>query len=322
MPAKPPLVAAYGLGVDSTAMLIGLAQHGIRPDLVLFADVGGEKPETYLYASIMRQWLRDTDFPQFEVVRYRPPLAPYDTLFGNCWQNETLPSLAFGRKSCSIKWKREPQDRRVRQWLPALEAWDSGLRVRKLIGFDACEERRRYGDQGGDPQYEYRYPLMEWGWDRTECQRVIAAEGLPVPVKSACYFCPASKKPELVELSRQSPDLYQSALALEDRYRGGKHFRGERAGTKGLGRTFAWRDHGRRPGFCLPPSSTQPTRRFAHAPENHGGPEQENRPARLWKPGRQLQRGVRAGQHAASAGPGSVSPAGAECLRRLCASRQ
>ena len=63
MPRRPPLVVAYGLGVDSTAMLIGLAQRGIRPDLILFADVGGEKPDTYLYAPIIRQWLRDVDFP-------------------------------------------------------------------------------------------------------------------------------------------------------------------------------------------------------------------------------------------------------------------
>ncbi|QDU97641.1 hypothetical protein Pla8534_54920 [Lignipirellula cremea] len=45
---KPPLVVAYGLGVDSTAMLIGLQRRGVRPDLILFANTGGEKPETYL----------------------------------------------------------------------------------------------------------------------------------------------------------------------------------------------------------------------------------------------------------------------------------
>jgi hypothetical protein len=248
-PARPPLVVAYGLGVDSTAMLIGLAHRGIRPDLILFADVGGEKTETYLYAPIFRQWLRDVDLPQFEVVRYRPPIARYDTLYGNCWQNETLPSLAFGRKSCSIKWKREPQDRRVRKWLPALEAWDAGLRVKKLIGFDATEGRRRYGDQGDDPQYEYWYPLMDWGWTREDCKRVIADAGLPVPVKSACFFCPASKKPELVELNRCSPDLYQLSISLENRYRNGKHFRGADGSTQGLGRKFAWRDHGERAGI-------------------------------------------------------------------------
>ena len=36
-----PLVVAYGLGVDSTAMLIEFASRGIKPDLILFADTGG-----------------------------------------------------------------------------------------------------------------------------------------------------------------------------------------------------------------------------------------------------------------------------------------
>ena len=54
---EPPLVVAYGMGVDSTAMLIGMEKRGIRPDIILFADVGGEKPDTYLYAPIFREWL-------------------------------------------------------------------------------------------------------------------------------------------------------------------------------------------------------------------------------------------------------------------------
>src|SRR5205823_7045341 len=41
-----PLVVAYGLGVDSTALLVEFARRGIRPDLILFADTRGEKPET------------------------------------------------------------------------------------------------------------------------------------------------------------------------------------------------------------------------------------------------------------------------------------
>ena len=41
-----PLVVAYGLGVDSTAMLIEFVCRGIRPDSILFADTGSEKPET------------------------------------------------------------------------------------------------------------------------------------------------------------------------------------------------------------------------------------------------------------------------------------
>ena len=236
-----PIVVAYGMGVDSTAMLIGLHQRGIRPDLILFADTGGEKPDTYLYAPIIRQWLRDVDFPQFEVVRYKPPIAPYDSLYGECYKNRTLPSLAFRMKSCSIKWKQVPQDRRVQNWEPAQVWWDAGNRVQKLIGFDATETRRRYGDRGNDPLYQHWYPLMDWEMDREACKRLIADAGLPVPVKSACFFCPASKRHEVVQLSYQTPSLHRAALVLEDRYREGKHYRREDAkAVQGLGIRRTW----------------------------------------------------------------------------------
>lgn len=34
-----PLVVCYGAGRDSTALLVGLWRRGIRPDLILFAEV-------------------------------------------------------------------------------------------------------------------------------------------------------------------------------------------------------------------------------------------------------------------------------------------
>jgi hypothetical protein len=72
------------VGVDSVAMLVGLHQRGIRPDLISFADTGGEKPDTYLYVPILQQWLRDVGFPPLLVVRYTPPRATYDSLYANC----------------------------------------------------------------------------------------------------------------------------------------------------------------------------------------------------------------------------------------------
>ena len=59
----------------------------------------------------------------------------------------------------------------------------AGQKVRKLIGFEAGEERRRYGDQGDDPRYDRWYPLMDWGMDREAYKRLIADAGLPVPVR-------------------------------------------------------------------------------------------------------------------------------------------
>jgi len=45
-PSEIPLVIADGLGVNLTALLIQLSRSDVRPDLILFADTGSEKPET------------------------------------------------------------------------------------------------------------------------------------------------------------------------------------------------------------------------------------------------------------------------------------
>src|SRR3954449_10591686 len=67
-----PLVVAYGLGVDSTALLVEFAQRGIRPDLILFADTGGAKPETYAYLPVIQDYLAGVGFPHVVTVRYAP----------------------------------------------------------------------------------------------------------------------------------------------------------------------------------------------------------------------------------------------------------
>src|SRR6516164_6124513 len=145
-----PFVVAYGMGVDSTAMLIGLSGIGMRPDLILFADVGGEKDETYAYQAIMDQFLESEGFPAITVVRYVPQdfknWPPYYTLEENCLTNGTLPSISFGfqKKSCSQKWKAGPQNAWMKKWGPALEYWAAGGKVMKVIGYDAspADERR------------------------------------------------------------------------------------------------------------------------------------------------------------------------------------
>ncbi len=94
-----PLVVAYGLGVDSTAMLIEFAHRGIRPDLILFADTAGEKPETYAYLPVIQEYLARVGFPAVVAVRYEPTRALYRTLEEQCLHTGTLPSLAYGGKS-------------------------------------------------------------------------------------------------------------------------------------------------------------------------------------------------------------------------------
>ncbi|AOH87121.1 hypothetical protein AWL63_23385 (plasmid) [Sphingomonas panacis] len=103
--SPPPVVLAYGIGVDSTALLIELHDRGETPDLVLTADPGAEKPATYQYQKIMAAWMAARGIP-YEVVRYVPQRfkhwPPYYSILSNVLTNATLPSISLGRHSCSL----------------------------------------------------------------------------------------------------------------------------------------------------------------------------------------------------------------------------
>lgn len=209
-----PVLAAWGAGVDSTAMLIELVARGEAPDAVLMADTGSERPETLAYIPLFRDWL-DRYGVENHIVRYEPKRfkhwPPYRSLLENLLTNGTLPSISFNRHSCSAKWKISPQDRWAETWPPALAAWARGERVVKLIGYDCSPaDNRRYAHREGhdDPRFTFRYPLREWGWSRDDCIARIKREGLPVPVKSSCFFlC-------LQMVSRLITTLYLCAIKL------------------------------------------------------------------------------------------------------------
>lgn len=215
------IVASFGGGVNSTAMLIGMHERGEPVDLILFADTGGEKPHTYAHVLEMSEWLVAHGMPQITTVRGQQPMQIADgSLEGECIRRKALPSIAMGFKTCSQKWKREPCEKYIRE--------QNASEVIRLYGFDADEPQRAKPYEGN------RYPLIEWGWGRDECIQAIERAGLKQPRKSACFFCPSSKKPEILLLRRQYPDLARRAVAMEKN--------AELTSVKGLGRSFAWGD--------------------------------------------------------------------------------
>jgi hypothetical protein len=216
-------VVAFGGGTDSTAMIIGMFERGIRIDLALFADTGGERPETYAHVEAFSRWMVRNRLPAIITVRGGV------TLEQDCLTRQALPSVAYGFKTCSQRFKMRPQENYLKAWQPALDQWEAGGKVTKFIGYDASEDRRAKIYM--DDKYDYSYPLIEWGWDRARCIEVIEREGIALPGKSACFFCPSSKKREILSLT---PDLQARAIAMEDN--------AELTSIKGLGRDFAWRD--------------------------------------------------------------------------------
>ena len=219
---------------------MGLYQHHIPVDLILFADTGAEQPHTYQFIQQMNGWLLAHGMPQITVVEKVDRQGRRLTLETECLRSGTLPSIAYGHKRCSQKHKIGPQEKFCNHHPGCREVWQSGGRVTRFIGYDAgeikrYEHSRKFNE--ADKKFKNRYPLIEeWGWSRDDCIRAIQAAGLPQPGKSSCFFCPSMKQPEILYLKEHYPGLYQRAIALE------KNAMPNLVSVKGLGRNFAWQE--------------------------------------------------------------------------------
>lgn len=227
-----PVVVAYGAGTNSTGLLVGMHERSLRPDLILCADTGDERPKFHEHIRVVNDWCRSVGFPEIIMVRKG---GRQETLGENCARMSMLPSIAYGFKGCSHKFKKEPQEKFVNNWAPARLAWEAGVKVVKLIGYDADEERRaRIKD---DAKYVYQYPLIDWEWTRDECVAAIDRAGLPQPGKSACFFCPSNTRDEIEQLKAEHPVLFYRALEME------RAAEPNLDTVAGLGRRFSWHEH-------------------------------------------------------------------------------
>jgi 3'-phosphoadenosine 5'-phosphosulfate sulfotransferase (PAPS reductase)/FAD synthetase len=236
-----PVWVCYGGGTDSTAMLLEMVRIGERIDLITFADTGAELPHTYRMVEYMHEWLLVRGYPGVTVVKYSTRSGDGETLEESVIKNLTVPSLAFGWHTCSIRFKITPQVKFAKTVPLFQEAWASGMRVIRCIGYDAspADSKRAQRSTTKFPdlnEYRNRYPLREWGWERDKCREVIQFNGFPDPGKSSCYFCPARKKHEIEDMKINNPEYYEKAIAIEDAALWG----GKLQTVKGLGRSFAW----------------------------------------------------------------------------------
>lgn len=199
---RSPVVAAWGAGANSTAMIVEMVRRGDPPDMVLLAAMP-EQPRTRQLIPLFRDWMDAHGVPNV-VVEYKVTHCkhwpPYNDLLEACLTNGTLPSIAFGLHSCSARHKISPQDKWVKAWPPTLHAWARGRKVVRLIGYDCSpRDNKRYAHREGHASdlYDYRYPLREWGWSRDDCDVCIADAGLPPFPKSSCFFCTGMQPDEV-----------------------------------------------------------------------------------------------------------------------------
>ena len=205
--AASKYVLSYGGGVNTVALMILLVRENMPFDEVVFADTGGEVPETYDYLSITREFLEQHGVP-FRIVTAR--------------ENEDLYGCSFRRRVIpSAVWRWSTRDFKVR---PIHRYYRTlGVHINQYMGIAYDEV-----DRMKDSQVEYvtnHYPLIENRVTRQGCIDIIKAEGLPVPVKSGCFFCPFSSLDRWRWLYETHPELYSRAVDLEEN---SKHFPDQR----------------------------------------------------------------------------------------------
>lgn len=180
--------------MHSTAILVGLQPHH-----VVFADTGDEHPQTYEYIERVAIPYIAGYGGQFHIVYNEN----WDSLKHMALHDRMVPARTH--RWCSAKFKVQP----IRAWLEE----DGRLPCRQMIGFDANEGHR--AKSSGDPRIENVFPLIERGFDRPACKRIIADAGLPIPRRSGCFYCPFQSKGQWIELKREHPKLFQIAVAIE-----------------------------------------------------------------------------------------------------------
>jgi hypothetical protein len=188
-------ILSLGAGVNSTALLVLKAQGKVDYDLAVFADTGGENPETYQYIEeVIKPFCAKHQIALAFVKR------PGANLYDDSIEHKIIPTHMF--RSCTDKFKKRALKKFVMARFP-------DNKVSFLIGIASDEAHRAKECEGSI------YPLIDLKIDREGCIQIIKDAGLPIPVKSGCFFCPFTPKQGWLNLLKNHPDLYAKAEELE-----------------------------------------------------------------------------------------------------------
>jgi 3'-phosphoadenosine 5'-phosphosulfate sulfotransferase (PAPS reductase)/FAD synthetase len=220
-PPKPLRTISYGGGVQSTAMLILAATGRIDAGVALFANTGddSEHPATLRYVREIAAPYADAHGIELVEIAH-----PTETLLQRALglrRNFPLPMFGEGgmpmSRGCTSEFKIRVIDAELKR---RGATRDNPADV--MIGISVDEIQRAKTNGGIDPRQPRQrrwYPLLDLGLRRTDCTHIIEAAGLPVPGKSACFFCPFHSKEAWRRLRVETPELFDKSVAIEMTYR-------------------------------------------------------------------------------------------------------
>ncbi|WP_338773316.1 hypothetical protein V7968_17635 [Nocardia vulneris] len=149
----------------------------------------------------------------------------------------------IGRRQCTYQYKVRPINRAVRMLLgapaPNYRRVPNGLVAEQWIGF-STDEITRVNDRQENRYTIKRFPLLELGMSRKDCERYLRRAGWGHTVKSSCIGCPHHRNAYWREMRDNRPGEWADAVAFDAAIR-----RGGARGTSLNGQAFLHRS-------CLP----------------------------------------------------------------------
>lgn len=193
-------IVSFGAGQNSTAMIIMMKNEGIKIDEIIYSETGNEMPKTYIFLKEFKQWCKKNDLKFVTVQSKLGSLKDYYV------SRNIIPYRMF--RQCTHKFKIIPINDYIKK--------EYGIKVpiNMIMGI-ASDEKHRSKKIKGRKQFTYKFPLIEKEIDRKGCVDIIKKEGLSIPVKSGCYFCPFQSKKEWIKLYENYPDLFDETILFE-----------------------------------------------------------------------------------------------------------
>lgn len=202
-------VISLGAGVQSSAMALMFARgdFGPMPDCAIFADTQAEPAHVYQWLDALEMQL---PFPLYRVTRGN---LEQDVLTGY----NKLPFYIKGdnregmlRRQCTQDYKLQPLRKKVR----ALLAERGETQADMYIGISLDEAIRM---RTSDVKYVRNvYPLIDARLTRHDCINWMLGRGFPMPMKSACYFCPFADDNRWREMKLMQPQEFAKAVKFDE----------------------------------------------------------------------------------------------------------
>lgn len=193
-------IVSFGAGQNSTAMIIMMKKEGTKIDEIIFSDTGNEMPKTYIFLKEFKIWCKKNNL---KLVTIKSKLGSVREYY---MKKKIIPYRMF--RHCTHKFKVIPINDYIKKKYGIKQP------INMVMGI-ASDEKHRSEKIRGRKQFTYLFPLIEKDIDREGCIEIIKKEGLSVPVKSGCYFCPFQSKKEWVKLYENYPKLFDETILFE-----------------------------------------------------------------------------------------------------------